>query len=248
MTKKIIIASAIAFATFTPFAFAESHPINDSTNPPTRKEKFVQRMEDKKFVTTEHKENGEELKSLQQDKLKALHEEFNAKHDEFKKKILDLKDQHKKIIVDRVDSRLVTINQNWVQRMNASILRLERLLDKFSGRAERLKAEGKNTTEVETAIVAAERAIQTAKDAVAVQGAKEYVADLSNEENLKSTVGDAISELRKDLKIAHDIVKVAKQKVIDVARALAKINKTSDIPSIEPTQTSTPSPTEVPEI
>lgn len=180
-------------------------------------------------------------------KPRLLKEQFQEKREEFKEKLQALKDERKKAIVERVDKLLNTINQNWAQRMDEAIKRLENLLTKFSERAAKLKAEGKNTQTIDTAIADAKTAIQAAKDAVEEQAAKEYVADLSDETRLKSTVGEAMVNLRRDLKTAREVVKTAKQKVIDVARALAKL-KPSESETVKPTQTSTPSATTTPEI
>lgn len=248
MSKKLIFASIVLFVSLVPLAHAETSTTTESTQPQQYKEEVMRKQREAKAKITEGRETKNHLTSISVEQKEAIRIEFQAKRDEFHAKLQDLRDQRKKLIVDRVDKRLATINQNWVQRMNASILKLENLLSKFSARADKLKAEGKDTSDVDAAITDAETAIQVAKDVVEAQKAKEYVADLTNEENLRSTVGESMTNLRKDLKIAHDVIKVAKQKVIDVARAIAKINPSGDLPKSTPTQTGTPSATTAPGI
>ncbi len=244
MVKKSSIVSIALFVVFTPFAYAETNSTSDSAKPQQIKELLMQ----KKEVASQRKENKENLISLTLEKKEEMRAEFLAKREEFQTKLQSLRDQRKKLIVERIDKRLATINQNWAQRMTASITKLEALLEKFSARVDTLKTEGEDTTEAETKIAEAESAIQAAKDAVETQEAKEYVADLTDEAKLRSTVGESMSGLRKDLKAAHDVVKVAKQKVMDVARALAKISPPKDLPSTTPPFTGTPSATTAPGI
>lgn len=177
---------------------------------------------------------------------------------EFKAKLLEIKDQHKKMLVERIDVKLSTINQKGTTNLNSSIERLEKLLNKFSERAAKAKNAGKDTTEVDAAIVAARLAIKTAKDSVSSQSAKTYTADIKDETTLKTTVGKSVSSLRHDLHSVFELVKIAKQKVMDVARALAKLHLENEeiSPSasitptgtITPTTTITPSPTVIPTI
>ncbi len=248
MSKKIIFASILLFVVLAPFAHAETYTTSDSAKPLSNKEEVMRRQREAKAQSVERMENKKNLMSLSLEQKAAMREEYDAKREEFQKKLQDLRDQRKKLIVERVDKRLATINQNWAQRMNASILRLESLLKKFSDRSAKLKSEGNDTQAVDAAIVEAETAIQAAKDVIEMQEAKEYVADLTDEEKLRVTMGESMSNLRKDLKTAHDVVKAAKQKVIDVARALAKINPSTDLPKSSPTQTGTPSATIAPGI
>ena len=152
---------------------------------------------------------------------------LQEKRAEFKEKLEQLKDTRKKQIAKRADEKLAKVNQNSTERMNSAIEKLETLLEKFATRAAAQKTEGKDTAEVDAAIVAAKDAIADAKEAVVTQAAKVYTADLSDEGTLKNTFGQAMSDLRKDLKATHDVVKLAKEKVMDVARALAKLRAPS---------------------
>jgi len=166
---------------------------------------------------------SERIKAKMIENQEELKLKIQEKREEFKEKLQKIKDERKQEIAERTDEELAKVNQNSTARMSLAIGKLEVLLDKFATRAATQKTEGKDTAEVDTAIVVAKDAITDAKDAVATQAAKEYTADLSDETNLKNSFGQTMSELREDLKATHDIVKLAKQKVMDVARALAKL-------------------------
>lgn len=229
MNKKSLLILVLLLVTIVPVASAQTNSTSNSAKLQLLKERLIAQ-----------KVNREDLRQMMQEKKLAMQSEFQLKREEFKAKLAVLKDQRKKTLVERVDLKLSTINQNSTQRLTFAIEKLEKLLDKFSERAATAKTEGKNTTQVDAAITAAETAIASAKEAVATQSAKEYTAEILDESTLKNTVGQAVSSLRHDLHAVFEIVKTAKQKVMDVARALAKINSQDS--------TATPSATVVPSI
>ncbi len=239
MNKKSLILTAILFVMLVPIVSAQTNSTTESAKPQLRelpKEKqaiLKDRLVAQKVVRKEYEEMSREKKEEMRAKLQAIREDF-------REKLAGLKDERKKSIIERVDLNLSTINQNSTNRMNSSIEKLEVLLDKFASRGAILKLEGKDTSEVDNAILAAESAIASAKEAVATQSAKEYVAEISDETTLKNNVGQAVKSLRQDLKIAHDAVKIAKQKVIDVARALAKLKLNPVTPGAESSESATP--------
>lgn len=237
MIKKIIFLFTIVLFVLVPHTSAETGLSSSSAKPQFLNQEQMRLKENAKIFAQESKDNANELKKMR--------EQFMQKREEFKVQMKGLRDQRKKLIVERVDKRLTTINHNAVQRMNESITKLEALLEKFSAQTTKLKLDGQNTTEVDAAITKAESSIQSAKDAVAAQDAKEYAADLTDEQRLKISYGETMSLLRKDLKVVHDTVKTAKQSVIDVARALAKLNSSDVKPSgisvtVTPATTVTP--------
>lgn len=233
MSKKTLLIFALLFVVVVPIASAETNSTSDSARPHPLKEL---RLENHEIAM----ENRVGFQELLQEKRLAMRSANQTEREEFKAKLAELKDQRKKTIVERIDLKLSTINQNGTQHLSMAIERLEKLLDKFKARAQKARTEGKNTTEVDAAITAAETAINSAKEAVATQAAKQYTAQITDETTLKDTVGKAVSSLRHDLHATFDVVKNAKQKVMDVARALAKLH------SID--TTATPSATVAPGI
>ena len=227
--KSISLFILLIFAVLAPLTSAEINSTTDSARLESIKERLMVR-----------KIAREDLQKLMLMRKEAKSSEIQAKRDEFKTKLAELKDQRKKLTVERIDTRLSTINENGVQRFSLAIEKLEKLLDKFSQRVQVAKNEGKNTIEAEAAVTAAELAINDAKEAVATQSAKDYTAAIIDENTLKNNVGQKVSGLEHDLKSVFATVKTAKQKVMDVARAVAKLR------SIE--KTATPSATVFPSV
>jgi hypothetical protein len=196
-----------------------------------RKSSLAQRIS----ITTER---NQDIRKLIQSRKEELSLEMKKNRDEFKAKIAGLKDERKKLIAENIDQKFNVINLASTNRMTNGIVRLEKLLDKFSSRSARVKSMGNDTTTVDTAIASAESAIADAKIAVTEQAAKEYTVDINDETTLKSDFGKTMKTLRVDLKTTHAVLKLAKQKVIDVARALAHLRTDASItgsPSVVPT-------------
>lgn len=227
--KSIFLFILLIFTVLAPLASAQTNSTTDSARLESIKERLMVR-----------KIAREDLQRLMLMKKDARSSEIQAKRDEFKTKLAELGDQRKKLTVERIDTRLSTINENGVQRFSLAIEKLEKLLDKFSQRVQVAKNEGKNTTEAEGAVTTAELAINDAKEAVATQSAKDYTVEIVDETTLKNTVGQQVSSLEHDLKAVFATVKTAKQKVMDVARAVAKLRSTEKI--------STPSATVLPSV
>lgn len=197
----------------------------------------------------------ESLKNDIQEKKLEMRQEIQAARAEYKASLKQIKDARKKTIIESVDQKLIKANQKSTDHFLLAIVKLENLLKKFSDRASLLKQSGKDTSDVDAAIVAARDAISDAKNAVSEQAAKEYTFQITDESTLKANLGQTMKLLRSDLKATHDVVKLAKQKVIDVARALAKLKPdvtVTDSPDVSPTNdpSSTPSvsPTVVPSL
>jgi Spy/CpxP family protein refolding chaperone len=209
----------------------------DSAKPKKNREQIELREERKDLMvqkSTIIREQNQELKNLVQARRASLSAEIKANRVEFRTKLQEIKDERKQLLAENIDEKLNTINQDSTNRMSLALGKMSTLLDKFSSRAAALE-EGENVASVESAITAAETAISDAEDAVASQAAKDYTPEITDETTLRSNFGETMSQLRKDLKATYDIVKSAKQKVIDVARTLAKLKLGDIVPSNEPT-------------
>ena len=225
MKKYSIVLALTLFIAIIPKTSAEFNTSTDSAKPTLTREEYLEKQQQIKneFMMTQ-KNTWEDYRTLMEQKKAAMQASISAERERFKEKLEELKDQRKKSIVEKVDFKLSPINKNGTDRLGAAIDRLEKLLDKFKSRAAKAKAAGKDTTEVDAAITAADLAIANAKDVVATQSAKSYTAKITDEKSLKLTVGAAVSSLNHDLHAAFESVKLAKEKVMDVARALAKLH------------------------
>ena len=154
----------------------------------------------------------QQMKLLQEQKKDAMTQVRNeakamiqAKRDEFKTRMQTIKDQRKKLLVERIDTKLVLVNKNQTTRFTEVLGRLQGFLDKINKSAA-------NQT-VLSDIAAAQSAIDTAKSAVETQASKTYTMTITDDSTLKLNAGTTVSQLRLDLMAVYKLVIDAKQAV-----------------------------------
>ncbi|MEK7605033.1 MAG: hypothetical protein AAB478_00755 [Patescibacteria group bacterium] len=148
-----------------------------------------------------------------------------ATREEFKQKLAALKDERKQAIVEKIDTAMQQINSRRTAQMTAALERLSEILDRIADKAG-------DDPSVATAITNAQTAITTAKQAVETQQTKDYIITITGETTLGQTVKTAIKSLRTDLEATHATVKTAQQAVIQVAKLVMQLQKTT--PTVTP--------------
>jgi len=142
---------------------------------------------------------------------------------EFRKRLTRINDEKKQAIVEKISERLQTLNEKWVEQWNKVLLRLAEVLTKLEKVVAEAKSEGKDVAAVEEAIALARTKILTAQAAVATQSQKTYPITISTEENLGQDVRSAINLFHNDIKNVREVVAEAKEAVVSVYQALAKV-------------------------
>lgn len=140
-----------------------------------------------------------------------------------KAKIAAIKDQRKKTIVERVDTKIPEINTNRTNQMSAALTRMTQILDSISSKSATAKQEGKNTTSLDQAIINAKTAISTAQDAVTTQAGKTYTLTITDDTTLRTTIGTTLKQLTTDLNAVHKKVIAARESVRKAFVELAKL-------------------------
>lgn len=133
---------------------------------------------------------------------------------EVKQKVRQIRDEKKRMIVERVDAKIAEINKRRTDMMLAQLNKMSEILIKA-------KARGADTA-------VAEAAIASAKTEVVAQAGKIYTVEITTEDKLKIKVGEAMKALKTDLQAVH-------QKVVDARKATADA-----IRSVRPTPKPTP--------
>lgn len=174
-------------------------------------------------VREEAREKREELKSEFEAKREEAKEKRKESREEFKTKLAELRDEKKKEIVERIDEKLSTLNSKWVDRWNKVLERLTEVLAKIKLRTSTAKANGKDTSAIETAIASAEKAITDAQEAVNVQAGKNYVIIIGDEEGIGQDVRTTINQFHADIRTTKEAVSKAKEAVKNVFQSLKTI-------------------------
>lgn len=151
-----------------------------------------------------------------------------TKKEEFKTRIQTLKDQKKKILIEKIDRKLAKINQKQTTKFSEVLVRLQGFLDKIKQSATDAK--------VLSDIASAQTAIDTAKTALDIQTSKNYTIEIADETTLKINAGTVVSQLRQDLTAVHKLIVEAKQAVqkLNSDRELIKREATRRVPDGNP--------------
>lgn len=187
---------------------ATEHPLNKTSN---LKQQITDIKQEKRESLSKIKKGAiidlkQQIKDRVQAKREQIKENVAAKREEFKTRLQTIKDQRKKILVERIDAKLNSVNIKHTERFTLVLSNLQMLLNKISRSAE------------DTDVSTAQAAIDSAKSLVESQAAKTYTITISAESALRSDVGTVTSQLRQDLSATHKAVVDAKQAVQKLKR------------------------------
>ncbi|QQG40782.1 MAG: hypothetical protein HYV37_00460 [Candidatus Levyibacteriota bacterium] len=236
--KRLIVFSAIVFLSFifvpSTIAQTESAAQKEKRQNALEKQLEIKKQTQERMTAIRETrqatraailEQKKELRETIMQKREEAKELFKAKRETLKLKIAQIKDERKKVVLERIDNKLSAVNTNRIDAMTANLEKLSSILTKITEQANTAKANEKNTAILDAAIITAQSSITSAKSIVATQAGKEYVITITTEQALKSAVGKTTSQLQADLQIAHKTVVDAKQAVQKAAAELAKITK-----------------------
>lgn len=164
---------------------------------------------------------------------------IKAKLEEFKQRIAQIRDERKKAIVEKINSKIQNANTRLTNKMNKALDKLAQILNGIKEKAEALKAAGEDTAILDNAIAAAETAIIDARTAVTAQAGKVYSVNITDEANLRNTIGQMVSQFRLDIQAVHKLVVNAKQAV---AKAISELAKLGGVGNLRATDSSTLTP------
>ena len=166
------------------------------------------------------------IKNLSEERqtfVKETREQMKEKMEAFRARIKTIKDERKQMLTARIADKIASSNARLTNKMDKALDHLTDILVRVNNRAAAFKTEGKDTTALDAAIVAAEGAIATAKTAVSDQAAKEYSANITDDLTLRNTIGQMVSGLRLDLQAVHKLVIDAKRFVAAAISEAAKL-------------------------
>lgn len=166
--------------------------------------------------------------------------QIKAEREAFQEKLATIKDTRRKMLVDQIQTKLSSVSANRTNAMSENLQKLSTILENIQNRANTAKANGKDTSAVDAAIVNAQTAIQKAQAAVTTQSGKTYIITITatSSAGLKAGVGIKTKEFRTDITAAYQLMVAAKKAVNQAYLALAKVIGTPK----EPTSTSSALP------
>lgn len=150
-----------------------------------------------------------------------------SKRAEFKEKLQEMSDANKQARVEKIDTRIASVNAAQTAKWMETLTKMEALLAKFTAQEASLKASGKNTTALASAIASAQTAVTTAKTAVNAQASKEYVINITSETALKTNVGSTVSLFKTDTRTTRQTVIAARTALVKAFEEWAKLSMDS---------------------
>jgi len=168
-------------------------------------------------------EKREEFKKTIEAKREELKNEIEAGKEALKIRLKAIKDERKKLAVERIDDGLVKMNARMTAHFTDVLDKLADVLGRIVSRTDKAADGGLDVSAVRTAVTEAESAIANARSAVAEQAGKTYSITVTTEDALRADVGGARKALHDDLKKVQDAVKAAREKVRKAATTLAQI-------------------------
>lgn len=150
-------------------------------------------------------------------------EMIKTKREGFKERLQTISDEAKRLLTERIDTKMAVVNQKTTTRFSTVLEKLESILNRIIATGQDLKVKGIDTAALDSATLSAQKAIDNAKSTVASQTAMIYIIQIASESALKSSVGSTVSQLRQDLKDVHKAVVDAKQAVQKAIMERAKL-------------------------
>jgi len=126
-------------------------------------------------------------------------------------------------IAERVNTKLAELNEKVTTSMSRLLARMTALLEKLTNRLAKMTEKGRDVSGSDAAIAGAEAAIATAQAAVDEQAAKTYTFELTDETGFRVGASEAKTSLKADLKSVKELVRSARQSVVDALKSAKAI-------------------------
>ena len=206
-----------------------------------KKEFEAKRMEVKNLMEIKK----EEFKNKVEAKREEVKSKIEAKKVELKERLTKIKDERKRQVVERIYNQINELNKRRLDHFSAVLEKLEKVLDRISGRSAKAEANGRDISAVKIAITEATNAIALSRTAIQNQAGKVYAliiststvaitntstSSIANTESvLKIDVGEIRKALHRDLDSVQKTVKTAQEAIRKAATTLAKIPKVDEL-------------------
>lgn len=172
------------------------------------------------------RESKTPLKTLVKTNKEDFKERLASSQAEFKEKLAEIKDEKKQKIVENINERLQAINENKTSNFFSVLERLNNLLANFKMESTNEKFQDSDKTTFLKEMTEAEEKIASSDAVIAAQAENDYTLTIEDEETLRQTVGETVSQFKKDLVATYQTVIAAKKEVRDVAAELTKLKQT----------------------
>jgi hypothetical protein len=208
----------------------------EETVTPKIKEEIGKIEAKKEAISPKIKESLEKARKTLEEKSEEIQKKIQIQREILTKRLEKISEK-KRPIVERIYERVNELNKRMTDHYLDVLEKLGMILGKIESRAEKFKAQGVDTSEVEKCIESAQLKIEKVKETVLAQAQKVYSApQITTEKNLKLNVGVIRKQLHNDLRAVEKSVKDARSATQNCAVLLGKVAETKQ-------QTTTPATT-----
>lgn len=189
------------------------------------------------------KEKRDQILETIKEKRDSFKQELEGKKDSTEQKKTDLKteiakikDEGKKATVENITAAIQKLNENAVTRFTETITKMENALISIESRADKAAAENIDVSTIRPLITQAETSISAARAAVATQAGKVYTIQVTDQTNLKTTLGTTRDQIKNDIKTTNESIKKSYDSLKNIINALKKIQKINEVGTQNTTQ------------
>jgi len=154
---------------------------------------------------------------------------IDAKRAELKERLRQIKDERKRLAVERIDQRIDALNERVLSHYTDVLEKIEEALSRVSSRSDKAEVNGLDVSAVRPMISEAESVIAASRSAIELQADKTYSIEINEEDTLRIDVGETRKAVHADLSNVRDTVRSAHDAVRRVAVALAQIPKVDEL-------------------
>lgn len=172
----------------------------------------------------ERLETGREARQEKMDAIRAdAKTKLEERKAEFKANLKNIKDEKKKVVLERMVGKFDTLNTKWTTHWKTVLDRLSSVLSKMDTRARNLSQEGVDITTYTRLSADAKDKISKASAALDAQTANTYVFEVTTDSALKGEVKNISTEFRQDMSSTHEMIRVARTAVGDTFTVLKEL-------------------------
>ena len=152
-------------------------------------------------------------------------EKVNAAREATKERLSKIRDDKKRGVADRIEKELSRLNIRMSGILEKAVKQIANVLKRVEERIEKVKNLGRDVAKVLPMVDVAKKAIVAVEEAVKAQSVKTYTISNPNDQTLRVESQKLKQLLKDDLQLIHELVKVARIAVHDVAVALGQVSK-----------------------
>lgn len=177
--------------------------------------------------TTQTRQIRENVSDMVAEKRASMQQKNADAREKLSKDLATMSDEAKKAIVERLNTKLQTMNETKTTRWANALDTLSEILTRIEANINTLKDSGVDTTSADALVLSAQEAIENASDLVTTQAENSYIIEITDETTLRESIQPVVQKFKEDLRTTLTAVKTARDAVRLAARGLAQLSSTN---------------------